>query len=269
MTVVFQRTASVPGPAHIVHHLFTSNKSIKGNHPGSSSVPMAWECSDHKQHHIQSRFFFKIFAKNRSKLVALCLGTQGLLSQYLMRYCTTAWDHLEQCPEHQFLEDSPKLTQVSSSSSFPVYLHGQRNNHKAQVNPRPLWGFPEMLAMSVGTPKARGVPLPCQWQLEASLAVWGKALLHLQPCSCWPKTRITSTGPLCRGVSAPGAGVGSVSFHPLLLKNFLHFPIKQCWGQKRNQKWTPVPIRIQLYSMAFPPSLPLPYHPQIIVAKAL
>lgn len=141
---------------------------------------MAWECSDHKQHHIQSRLFFKFFANNRSKLVALCLGTQGLVSQCLMRYCSTAWDQLEQCPEHQFLEVSPKLTQVSSSSSFPVYLHGQRNNHKAQVNPRPLWAFPKCWPCQWAPPK----PLGCHYHVSASCSQFdclGHSTAHAGP----------------------------------------------------------------------------------------
>lgn len=90
------------------------------------------------------------------------------MSQYLTRYCSTAWDHLEHCPEHQFLEDSPKLTQVSSSSSFPVYLHGQRNNHKAQASA----GIPRNVGPVSGLPQS-----PCQCQLEATLTAWGTALL--------------------------------------------------------------------------------------------
>ena len=146
--------------------IFSLNNSIKGNHPGSSSAPVAWECSDHKQHHIESRLFFFFLSfffffwsnKNRSNRVALCLGSQGLVSQYLMRYCSTAWDHLDQCPKHQFLQDPPKLTQVNPSSSFPVYLQRQRHNHKVQVKHLPLWGFTNFLSTSVfraqmGSPK--------------------------------------------------------------------------------------------------------------------
>lgn len=53
---------------------------------------------------------------------------------------------------------SGRLTKINPGRllpSFPVYLHGQINNHKAQINPRSLRGFLNILAVSVGSPKAR------------------------------------------------------------------------------------------------------------------
>lgn len=150
------------------------------------------------------------------------------MSQYLMRYCSTAWDHLDQCPKHQFLQDPPKLTQVSPSSSFPVYLQGQRNNHKAQVKPLPLWGFPNILPRSGlrwAPPKSTSLSVVRQ------LKSLGQAQDRYvsDPAHADPKQEPESTRPFCRSVSALERKVGSAIFHPLLglpvlLKNFLHSP---------------------------------------------
>lgn len=166
-----------------------------------------------------SQDFFFFFANNRSRLVAPCSGTWGLASGPV-RYRRAAWGLLEQCPEHPFPQDPPKLVQ------------GQRNNHKARVQPLPPWGFPNILSTPVFRAQM-GAPS----QQVGSGGGSGPSRILFGPC--YPKTRTTEhqvllQKPFCYlGMGGPcpfAASVGAAC----VVEEFPPFSHRHCWRQTRN-----------------------------------